>query len=259
MANNFASDSDFIAHFRFESGALTTDSIGGNTLVATGSPTVDTVNFKEGAGAVDLEKGTPDFYTVDDASLDAGFPCKAAGGTTTFSIALWFKAESIASVGHICSKYNAFGNTRNFFILLNNADSKVQIAWGFNGGASATGYVIDQVITVGEWVHVAATWDDGNDAITARLYDEADSSTTDLSDTNANALATVASQFSIGASGDVTARLPFDGIIDDVVIAKRVLSDGDIDLIRQGLYGPGGRRLVDGGGGINSKLLVGRI
>ena len=90
--SGFSTDSNCVALYKFESGALTTDSKGGNTLVlGGGSPVADAVDYKEGAACVDFELGDSDYYTVADGDLDAAFPFKNGGSETAISVCFWVK------------------------------------------------------------------------------------------------------------------------------------------------------------------------
>ena len=63
MANDFSSDANCVALWRFEDGALGTDSIGTNDIGLRGytyQPVADTNVYKEGASSAHLQAGTID-------------------------------------------------------------------------------------------------------------------------------------------------------------------------------------------------------
>jgi hypothetical protein len=75
MANDFSGDSNCVALYNFESGALTTDSKGTNTL--TNINTVqESVDSKQGSGSADFEYADAECLKIDDGDLDAGYPFK---------------------------------------------------------------------------------------------------------------------------------------------------------------------------------------
>lgn len=72
-ANDFSGDESCMALWRFENGALTTDSSGNsNTLTSRYNPVADTSNYMEGAASVDLEYGDHDNYDITFDSGDSG-------------------------------------------------------------------------------------------------------------------------------------------------------------------------------------------
>jgi len=76
VANIFTNDSNCKALWRFENGALTTDSKGTNTLTNNNTVVADTVNFKEGAASANLESSSSQYFSITNANLNAGFPLK---------------------------------------------------------------------------------------------------------------------------------------------------------------------------------------
>ncbi|GAH13633.1 unnamed protein product, partial [marine sediment metagenome] len=90
MANDFTYDDYCVALYRFESGALTADSFGGNTLTNNNGVAEDLVNFKEGECSADLELSSSQYFSISDDDLDSGFPCKDEEGTNrSFTICGW--------------------------------------------------------------------------------------------------------------------------------------------------------------------------
>ncbi len=81
------------ALWSLDNGALTTDSIGTNTLTDNNTVGTDTVNYKEGDASADFESSNSEYLSITDANLDSGFPLKS-GESGTFSVTFWYKAES---------------------------------------------------------------------------------------------------------------------------------------------------------------------
>jgi hypothetical protein len=238
MANNFSGDPNCLYEWRFENGALTTDSIGGQTLTAQGDPSADLVNYMEGAGSVALD-GDDDYYRLD-ADLDANFPCKNGTSNNVVTVCAWWK-NTVTNGGMVFGKYSASDNRRCFAAQVsdNGADAhKVVLYWGYSNGAAAYGYVIDHVTSTTDWVFLKAVWDDPNNVCSGWLWDEADSSITTVSGAPANALNIEDSNWYIGKIGG-TSPYYFTGNIDDVIIFNRVVSDADALKIKNGTYGAG--------------------
>ncbi|MHC4371092.1 MAG: hypothetical protein ACYSW8_26070, partial [Planctomycetota bacterium] len=95
-----------MALWRMENGALTTDTIGGNTLTVIVTPTADTGDYKEGGASVDNDLN--DGFYILDADLDADFPLKSGGSETSFSTCFWCKFDSTDGV-----VWNKWDNGKN--------------------------------------------------------------------------------------------------------------------------------------------------
>ena len=94
MANDFSGDSNCKALWRFESGALTTDTIGSNTLTDYNTVGEDTTNHMEGSCAADFEKSNSEHFVITDANLDSGFPLKSGDTNKKISICFRVRFES---------------------------------------------------------------------------------------------------------------------------------------------------------------------
>src|SRR5208282_5472922 len=89
MANNFSTDSSCKALWRFESGALTTDSIGPNTLTPVGSPTANTSIYKEGAASIQLNGSSQYAYITDASMVTNGVPLNHSDSVKQATICCW--------------------------------------------------------------------------------------------------------------------------------------------------------------------------
>ena len=81
MANDFSGDSSCKALWRFESGALTTDSKSTNTLTNNGG-IEETTNHMEGSCAVAIASGSSQYLNIPNANLVSGFPLKSDDTTS---------------------------------------------------------------------------------------------------------------------------------------------------------------------------------
>ena len=114
MANDFSGDANCVALWRYESGALDVDSIGGNDLTASGIfPTANTTDYKEGAGSADFEKGSFQYLRRNDVNLDAGFPLKSGDANKKISVCSWFQMESTGTQMGLFTKYDGAQNKRS--------------------------------------------------------------------------------------------------------------------------------------------------
>ena len=109
-----------IARWRFEPGALTTDSSGnGNTLALAGGvrdPAVVSSWRIEGQGSCYFDVTDYQYMSIADASLSAGFPLRGTDATpvTTFTFAFWFRAADTGTTRIIFRKGD--GVTRNIHL-----------------------------------------------------------------------------------------------------------------------------------------------
>ena len=125
MANDFSGEGNLQGHWRFESGAFTTDSSGnGNTLTDNNTVQADAVNYMEGAQSAYFSDANGEFFSRTDANLNADFPLKSGGGTdiivcfwirtTADSKSVWSKISTGTAKGGI---YSFFSTKKLYFRL----------------------------------------------------------------------------------------------------------------------------------------------
>lgn len=235
MANDFSRDSRCKALWRFEDGALTADSKGTNTLTAVATPVTDVADFQEGGACVDIEHYDYDYFTIVNANLDAGFPLKSGDTSKKFTWCCWIKQESQPANAYFLGKYNV--NSKRSFSLATYSNV-LQILWGYNSGDSVDSFSTGISIANGEWYHVAVVVDGIAKTISVRVYRVLNDTVYTYSSNRANELNVSDADFRIGArAGDTEYR--YDGKVDEVVIFDDLLTDDEIDQIRQGTFGTG--------------------
>jgi hypothetical protein len=232
-ANDFSADSNCVALWRFENGALTTDSKGGNTLTASASaPTADTTNKKEGGASADCESSSTQYYYRTDANLDAGFPLRGADASPSlsFSLSFWINPESLVASATICSKDSGTGG----LWVRTGADGKLEF-YTFSGGWQLAEF--GTAMTTGKWYHVGLTYNNSDKSYRIRIWDATAGALlgADVTGAYAGNVSKNAGSFRIAADG-VNART-WDGLIDEFVVFKDVLTADEIDQIRGGTYG----------------------
>lgn len=219
------------AHYRFEDGALTTDSFGSNTLTAVGTPAADTGDFKEGSACVDLEYSETDYLKITDAALDAGFPLKAGVTNTFFTYFFWMKQESQATNPmYIVGKYGAVAGDRSFAVLTN--INSLRVYWGYNDGGSSYEWNSTIPIVNGEWYHIGLSVSGTGKCAYMSVYRDSTGSTTSATSASFPAEVTVGdAEFRVGArAGDTSFR--FDGKLDDLIVCSGYATAGLIDSVR---------------------------
>lgn len=251
MANNFTNDPNCKALWKFDSGALTTDSISTNTLTNTGVAE-DTVNHKEGTGCGDWEVTESDYMSIADASLATGFPLKSNDTTKVISLCGWIKLETLPSSAHyvIYSKYDAAGNKRSFwFSVLNTAGTSVfRLILGYNAGASAEGFSHGSSLSAATWYHYTVTYDNADKSYAIRIRDTNGNTVgTDLTGTatlDVNKLYVGTEPVRIGIA-NVTPYGYFDGLMDEKVVFSDIITSSEDAQIAQGVYGAGAGQIME--------------
>jgi hypothetical protein len=234
LANNFSEDARCVALWRFENGALTTDSIGTNTLSAVATPVADLADYKEGAACVDIEYADGDYFTITDTNLDAGFPLKNGDTSKKLTWCAWIKQESqTATAAYILSKYDLVGNKRS--IALVTTSNVLYVNWGYSGGASYETLNTGIAIANGEWYHVALVVDGVLKTVSVRVYKASTGVVYTYTVAPTNELNVEDAAFRVAArDGDTSYR--YDGRIDEVVIFDDQLTATEIDKIRKGTF-----------------------
>jgi len=224
MANDFSGDLTCKALWRFDSGALTADSKGSNTLTAVNSPGESTGDYREGACAADLEHGSTQHFRIPDASLPADFPFKSGGSARQGTYCGWFKFESTGGDQGLIGKLRCSGScgvfayNGNFYLDWNNGWQNTYLG-----------------ISTGVWYHVAVRMDLDKKTSDLRVYRASDGQVFTYSK-SWGALTPPGNDFRVGSFNDASST--FDGLVDEVVIFNRLLSNAEIDSIRTGTFPP---------------------
>lgn len=234
MANNFSNDSECRALWKFESGALTTDSKGGNTLSTSGSPSSETGDYQEGSGCVDLERGDTDYLYITDTNLDTDYPFKYGDTVKEFSFTGWIKLESTNDTCTIYQKGS--GGNASIWLKVSTTDLILSVydgAW--------EDYTFGTSLTTGVWYHIGATYEDTGKAYRIRVWDDnaSDFLGTDLTGTGTGDINDTTDTVYVGVAAGINSHC-FDGFIDEVAIFSRILTTAQIDQIRGGTYGGSG-------------------
>lgn len=224
MANDFAADDRCIALWRFESGTLTVDSKNSNTLTAVSSPTEEVADYREGVCSTKLVRASGQYFKIIDANLPVNFPFKSGGSERNGTYAGWFKFNSTGGDQGLLGKLIATGScgvfqyNGTFYLDWNNS-------WQSTGIPVATGI----------WYHVAVRMEGNAGASSVRIYRASDGQIFNYSKTNWSVLTPGTSDFKIGsfASGNT-----LDGLVDEVVVLNRILSNDEIDAVRNQTYIP---------------------
>jgi hypothetical protein len=170
--NDFSGDGNAVARWRLDNGALTTDSIGTNTLSNPNSVVADTVNYQEGDASGDFESSNNQYLEITDLALASNFPLKS-GGSGTFSTTVWYKPESLANYRNIVAKMDFAGGKTTWQIRDNNGKLEVYV-----GRVEGPGYqlLVGQagIFSVGTWYHIGFTFNNSDRTWKIRVYDDSE-------------------------------------------------------------------------------------
>lgn len=246
MAFDFAGNANCVALYNFESGALTTDSKGTNTLTEyhSGTATQASSTHKQGSYSADLENSYDNQFYRTDANLSAGFPLKSGTTNKVFSIVCWFRLESFVGTNYnyICSKNDIGANKRSFLLAVRNNTGQVNsinALFGRSSGTTNETIVLFQNLSVGRWYHLAFTYDDSTKIWYCRLWDDTDKLYREKYGIASAAIEIYDAPFQIGgvqSSGTPTGDYSFDGLIDQFAVFNDLLTIAEIDQIRTDNY-----------------------
>ena len=237
MANDFSGDSNCVALYRFENDV--TDSKGNNDL--TNSGVSFSATAKEGSYSGNFEASEADYAEISNANLDSGFPGKSGESFIALSNAVWVRLESSADEV-ICGVWNATANARCWAVKYEVTGTFFQFFKGYNAGASYEqldhGYTS---VALATWYHLQISYLESSKALLFGVWDDAyagyrqvDSQDFDGT-TFAQATNVEDEEFNVGRYGQ--SLYYFDGLLDELVIFKDVVSASEFAAIRAGTYG----------------------
>jgi len=244
MANKFSGDPDCCALWRFEDGALNTDSVGGNDLTNgfAGHPHADTSNFKEGSGSAYFNPANHEYLNCDDGSLDAGYPLKNGDATKKMSICFWYKAESWQAASTIIYyKGNSTLNTRSLYLAFDNSGiDDLMLSIGYNGGLSWETVNFGTACVTGRWYHVGITYQDSDKSYKIRIWDDTAGALLGGAEVTGNTANNINVENGALTISYGNADYDWMGWLDEMVVFNDILTSDEIDKIRQGTFGAGG-------------------
>ena len=240
MANDFTGDSSCVALWKFESGALTTDTIGSNTLTdvntVSGSSGTPGTTHMEGSCAADFESTNSERFSIADASIDAGFPFKSSDTTLLGSFCFWCKLESYPASANMAliSKHASVTNKRCIYLGYSSS-GVLSVYWGYNSGVSAEQWTGFYTLSTGKFYHIGLVVNAPTRTVTITIYDNTLSNESTYSHTFSNTMSLTTAAFCVGAKDDTTPEC-YDGIIDELVVFNRLLDTNEIGNIRSGSF-----------------------
>ena len=139
------------------------------------------------------------------------------------SISLWVKANQL---GNTCFLYKGSNTSNREYVVGIHPDSLFLFEIHNYGLAEDRSWVTnDSKIQIGRWYHVAATWDGTSQKIyvNGKLADVKFPSNFSIGNFN--------SDLFVGTYGGNITKYDFNGILDDILIFNRVLTDDEISTL----------------------------
>jgi hypothetical protein len=233
--NDFSADTDCVALYRFESGALNADSKGSNTLTDNGIA-ASTADKKEGGACGDFAGVSSKNMVLANAGMASTFPFKSDLTNDKMTVCGWFKVDTYTNNACLFIK-GATGHLSLGLMLFVATGNKLSW-WTSTDGTNKSGLVCSPAMYTGRWYHFGATYDNATHTKHLRVWDDTAGSVIYSNSSSGSVdVHTYASDFEIG--GD-PANNAFDGLVDELVVFKDILSDAEIDQVRQKQYRPAG-------------------
>ena len=245
MANNWNNGRLVpIALFKFESGALYTDSQGGNSLQDHNSVSTETASPLEGTGSARFYAPDGEYLSITDANTDADFPLRENDANRQASFCFRIKLNSDGDTfPHILGRYSTSAG-RVFAVAYVKSTLIPYISIGYANGGSADIYYFGSAMSVGTEYSGVFVYDGDTETYRLSIYDK-DGATyldTDLTGTASNAMdvSTFGTpDFTIGGrSGDGGQYL--GALVDELAAIKGILTTEEIGQVHAGTYGASG-------------------
>ena len=235
-ANDPTGDPNCVAYYPFTAVSPFTDATAnGNDFAYQTLVAVDTVNMKTGDGCADFELDDETNIWTDDSVLSADFPARSTDSNPCFSVTGWFNPESAVDNGNLVNKYYHSTNKRCWAVASFVTSNYVWVGWGYNSGSSVRQYTctVTDGIDTGQWYFFHVVFDDPNNTCDIRVYDATEDKWALSENTPTDAMNCEDSQLFFGRQGGGNY---FDGLLDEVAIFTKVLSNADANSIVAGTY-----------------------
>ena len=240
LGNEFSGDSNCVALYNLDSGALLTDSKGSNDL--TDNNTVDQNDYWMQNDRTTTPKaadfnGTDEYLTIDDGDLSSDYPLKVNTSNNVLSVGAWYYGETLASDDPIAVKASSL---RQFKLVVTSSGTVV-LGIGHTGGASWE-EITKNDVTLEEdtWYYICATFNDSTKAYRIAVRDVyGDVLGTDKTGTSTNNIYIPTSDTGNKWWFGKLASDYHYGYLDELLVCKDVLSADEITAIAKQSYTSG--------------------
>jgi uncharacterized protein (TIGR03382 family) len=163
--------------------------------------------------------------------------------TGSFTLAAWVNASDGANQHGILEKWNQTVPLGGYFLRLNSSEhlglNIVPAAGGVQGVSTSP-----RVIPLGQWTHVAGVYDSASGSITLYVNGVADPST-------ASGVPAPGAENNPLRIGRDYGSNGFNGLIDEPRVYSKPLTNGEVNVLRQGQAPPGTPVLTPGPGSVD--------
>ncbi len=207
-------------------------------------PEASTSDYKEGEASGDTEDG---YFRIDDADLDPGFPLKSGAATTQFSAAFWMQprtgTDQVTGAGLFTKGAETGPYAYSFAVGLRESagagTGQFVLTVGSSDGTNQFKYFPDlgRSIQRNQWYHVAVSYQETTSTsgtLKLYVYDPSDDAVLTATMTSVK-VPVFNGPLALGILRWSTSR--FDGLLDEVVVFKDILTSAEVNQIRQGSYG----------------------
>lgn len=252
LGNDFSGLVSLINLFNFESGALGDDEgSGGDDLAVYGGAVASAnpaPNQKPDSYSLDVQ-GTDDTMYILDNDLSVGHPFAEADGAGDWTIFGWVQFDAVTTQ-HICvGKYSTDGSyLRSFWIgqVLVTTPDELALIWATTGGGGFNVHRLQPgyTITTGRWYHIQVKYDESEQKAYARVWDNTaddwlNGSSAFVEISLGNTMHRSNAIFSFGGAmyTPTSVSWDFDGRFDEWGVCDEMLSDEDLEAIKNGTLG----------------------
>ena len=235
--NDFSSDSDCKALWKFEQGHLSEDSIGENSL-ARNNVTSSILLYKEGRAAAQFDTEKNPYFSILDTNLDAGFPFKDGDTNKKISVCFWARLDSLPNENNnrsVFMKYTIFNCS--IWIRFRNVggNTVVQLTLSTTGGTWNYSYSHATAVAADIWYHIAVTYQASDGAYRIRIWDDNAGAILGADKTGNAVVANISdAPLYIGYNDSY---YNMDGKLDEMVVFDKILTTDEIDEIRKKTFG----------------------
>jgi uncharacterized membrane protein len=237
--NNFATDPNCVALWRFESSKLTTDSVGTNTLQNHGV-TANTTDKMEATSSAELTAVEKDYLWIANASLSSKFPFSSASAPKAITVAFWMKLNSLPTAGLTFDPFSKVDDVKGLSTFTTMVGPGGEI--GFFIGTSDSRKYEDAwtlpIVLPGKWYHVVVSYRDTDKSYRINVWSE-DTGTViaDKTGNLTNNIVVTDADVYLGARQGLPANRFLDGLLDEMAVFNDALAPDDIAKIRAATYG----------------------
>lgn len=173
-ATPYTVDVNCMAIFNMESGALTTDSKGTNTLTNSGV-TADVTGEPQGSAWGLFTRSESDYMTIADTDLDTDYPLKDGEVQKSWTIAFWVELNTVDVIGVHTLLRKGNGASDKSINMVVNTNNYVQVFLSSDGTGWDNNFSHNMALEVDVLYHVTITYDDTNGAYRIRIWDNGSS------------------------------------------------------------------------------------